>query len=64
MRCALKTSHGLGGEAGLKVGEGSFETFAEGDFWLPVEQGAGFGDVGAAAGGVVLGEGLVDDCGF
>lgn len=48
----------------MEVGEGEREAFAEGDLWLPVEHGAGFGDVWAAAGGVVLGERLVDDCGF
>ena len=48
----------------MEVGEGEREAFAEGDLWLPAKQGAGFCDVWAATGGVVLGEGLVDDCGF
>ena len=41
----------------MEVGEGFLEAFVEGDFWLPAEQGAGFADVGAAAGGIVLGQG-------
>ena len=64
MRCARKASLRFGGEAGLEVGEGFLEAFAEGDFGLPVEQGAGFADVWAAAGWVVLRQRLVDDCGL
>ena len=52
------------GEAGLEVGEGFLQAFAEGDCWLPAEQGAGFGDVGTTAGGVVLGQRLMDDGGL
>jgi hypothetical protein len=52
------------GDAGLEVGEGLLEAFSEGDLWFPAEQGAGLGDVGAAARGVVLGQRLVDYFGF
>jgi hypothetical protein len=38
--------------------EGSDEAFFERDLGFPAKEGAGFGDVGAAAGWVVLGQGL------
>src|ERR1017187_1582477 len=34
------------------------QSFPESNLWLPAQQGAGLGDVGAAAGGVVLGQRL------
>src|SRR5580692_8109697 len=54
----------LGSEAALEVGQGFFEAFAEGNFGLPAKQRAGLGDVGTATGGVVLGQGLVDNRGL
>jgi hypothetical protein len=50
-------------DAGLEVIERFFEALTEGDPGLPAEEGSGFGDVGAAAGGVVLREWLEDDLG-
>jgi len=55
---------GWGGEAGLEVGEGFLQAFAEGDFWLPVEQSSGLGDVWATAGGVVLRQGCKGNFGL
>ena len=47
------------GEAGLEVGEGVLEAFAEESFGFPAEQGADFIDVGAAAGGASWGSSVV-----
>src|SRR6476646_11663633 len=59
--------HGLGGggfgEDLVEVGEGGDEAFGEGDFGFPAQEAFGFADVGAAAGGVVLGEGVEDELG-
>lgn len=41
--------------------DGEAETFVEGDAGFPTEESAGLGDVGAAALGVVFGEGVEDD---
>ena len=47
--------------AGFEVFEGFFQALAQVDLWLPAQEGLGFGDVGTATGGVVLGERLQDD---
>lgn len=42
------------GNTGSKILQRPLQTFAEGDLGLPAEEGAGTGDIGAAARGIVL----------
>ena len=44
------------GEFAFEEGDGFLEALAEVDAGFPAEENAGLGDVGAAAGGVVLGQ--------
>jgi len=54
----VSTGSGGDGYFAFEEGHGFGEAFAEADSGFPAEEGAGLGDVGTAAGGIVLRERL------